>query len=139
MRRAIQFVEDEEDPVLTKELWDDLIQFSLADRAFLSGLLDYAGLYSVELPSRLIREIPNTMEITDLRSKLMRIVEDYRFQVTLQEGCLDAIETYFYREKTQYFRQQRAGRRATLPHGGWKGIAGRRVYVSANTNISIFI
>ena len=53
------------------------------------------------------------MEITDLRSKLMRIVEDYRFQVTLQEGCLDAIETYST-AKIQYFRQQRAGRRATF-------------------------
>ena len=136
VRRAIQFVEGVKDTVLVKELWNDLIKFSLAHKEFLTGMLDYAGLYSVELPSRLIREIPNTMEIAGLRSKLMRIVEDYRFQVKLQDGCLDVIETYFYREKTHYFRQQRAGRRATLPHGGWKRIAGRRVYVSAKGEVT---
>ena len=101
VRRAIQFVEDEEDPVLTKELWDDLITFSLAHRDFLTGMLDYAGLYSVELPSRLIREIPANMEIPDLRSKLVRILEDYRFQVSLQQSCRDCMETFYHRERAR--------------------------------------
>jgi len=112
VRRAIQFVESEKDSSLTKVLWDDLINFSLERKAFLNGMLDYAGLYSVELPSRLIREIPPDMEIDYLQHKLMSIMEDYRFQRSLQQGCRDTMETWYHRERTKLYQLQRKGRRA---------------------------
>ena len=112
VRRAIQFVESEKDSSLTKLLWDDLINFSLERKEFLNGMLDYAGLYSVELPSRLIREIPPDMEIDYLQHKLMCIMEDYRFQRSLQQGCRDTMETWYHRERTKLYQLQRKGRRA---------------------------
>ena len=120
VRRAIDFIEGERDSALTKELWDALIQHSLDHPAFLTGVLDYAGLSSVELPSRLIKEIPDRMEIVDLRRKLVKIVEDYRFQLALQQGCRETMETWFHRERARLYQMQRRGRRAvphTLPGG----------------------
>jgi len=49
-------------------------------------MLDYSSLYSVELPSRLIKEIPKKTDIDELRLKLIRIFDDYRFQLSLQQG-----------------------------------------------------
>jgi hypothetical protein len=117
VRRAIQFVESEKDSALTKVLWDDLITFSLEHKAFLNGMLDYAGLYSVELPSRLIREIPPHMEIDGLQHKLLGIMADYRFQRSLQEGCRDTMETWCHKERAKLYQLQRKGRRVVPVHG----------------------
>lgn len=111
VRRAIEFVEKEKDSALAKDLWDDLIKFSLENKDFLTGMLDYAGLYSVELPSRLISEIPANIEIQELRSKLMCIVDDYRFQLSVHLGCRDSMETWFHKERAELYQMQRRGRR----------------------------
>ena len=116
VRRAIGFIESEKDSALTKELWDDLIVFSLEHPAFLTGVLDYAGLSAIELPSRLIKEIPAQMEIHDLRQKLVKIIDDYRFQRSLHQSCRDAMETWFHHERAKLYQMQRRGRRA-VPSG----------------------
>jgi hypothetical protein len=123
VRRAIQFVEKEKDSALVKDLWDDVIKFSLGNKAFLTGMLEFAGLYSVELPSRVIREIPAEMDIPALRQKLISIVDDYRFQRCLHLGCRDSMETWYHRERAQLYQMQRRGRRS-LPSqvgGGFQG------------------
>lgn len=73
--RAIEFVEAHD-----KDLWYQLIEHSLRNEAFLSGLLDHAGVYDVDL-ARLVGEIPKGMHIPGLRDKLVKIISDYRFQV----------------------------------------------------------
>ncbi|CAM9149944.1 unnamed protein product [Pylaiella littoralis] len=73
--RAIEFVEAHD-----KDLWYRLIEHSLKNEAFLSGLLDHAGVYDVDL-ARLVAEIPKGMHIPGLRDKLVKIISDYHFQV----------------------------------------------------------
>lgn len=75
MPRAIEFVEAHD-----KDLWYRLIEHSLKNEAFLSDLLDHAGVYDVDL-ARLIAEIPKGMHIPGLRDKVVKIISDYRFQV----------------------------------------------------------
>ncbi|CAM9188326.1 unnamed protein product, partial [Laminaria digitata] len=73
--RAIEFVEAHD-----KDLWYRLIEHSLKNEAFLSDLLDHAGVYDVDL-ARLVAEIPKGMHIPGLRDKVVKIISDYRFQV----------------------------------------------------------
>lgn len=73
--RAIEFVEAHD-----KELWYLLIEHSLRNEVFLSGLLDHAGVYDVDL-ARLVAEIPKGMHIPGLRDKVVKIISDYHFQV----------------------------------------------------------
>lgn len=75
MPRAIEFVEAHD-----KDLWFRLIEHSLKNEAFLSDLLDHAGVYDVDL-ARLVAEIPKGMHIPRLRDKVVKIISDYRFQV----------------------------------------------------------
>lgn len=75
MPRAIEFVEAHD-----KELWYRVIEHSLKNEAFLSGLLDHAGVYDVDL-ARLVAEIPKGMHIPGLRDKVVKIISDYHFQV----------------------------------------------------------
>mmetsp|Transcript_83968 Transcript_83968/g.163216 ORF Transcript_83968/g.163216 Transcript_83968/m.163216 type:complete len:892 (-) Transcript_83968:12-2687(-) len=112
VHRAIQFIEKEKDSALAKDLWDDLIKFSLENKAFLTGMLDYAGLYSVELPSRLIREIPAKVDIPELRRKLICIIEEYRFQRSVHVSTALSMETRYHRERAQLYQTQRRGRRS---------------------------
>lgn len=82
MPRAIEFVEAHD-----KELWYQLIEHSLRNEAFLSGLLDHAGVYDVDL-ARLVAEIPKGMHIPGLRDKVVKIISDYRFQVSELSGLI---------------------------------------------------
>lgn len=82
MPRAIEFVEAHD-----KDLWYRLIEHSLKNEAFLSGLLDHAGVYDVDL-ARLIAEIPKGMHIPGLRDKVVKIISDYHFQVQVQRELL---------------------------------------------------
>ncbi|CAM9135694.1 unnamed protein product [Discosporangium mesarthrocarpum] len=79
--RAIEFVESHD-----KELWYQLVDYSLRNEAFLSDLLDHAGVYNVDL-ARLIAEVPHGMRVTGLRDKLVKIISDYHFQVSMHKLC----------------------------------------------------
>ena len=91
-----------------------MIKFSHQRPNFLTGMLDYSSLYSVELPSRLIKEIPQKTDIDELRLKLIRIFDDYRFQLSLQQGTREIMETWFFKERTRFQQMQRRGRRVDL-------------------------
>ncbi|CAM9300899.1 unnamed protein product, partial [Ectocarpus sp. 13 AM-2016] len=75
--RAIEFVEAHD-----KDLWYRLIEHSLKSETFLSGLLDHAGVYDVDL-ARLVAEIPKGMHIPGLRDKVVKIISDYHFQTEI--------------------------------------------------------
>lgn len=55
--QAIEFIEPQNDD----ELWEDLIDYSMKNPRFVSGLLEHIGAY-VD-PVRLIKRIPNGMEV----------------------------------------------------------------------------
>lgn len=82
VRRAIEFVEENED----EGLWEDLINQTLHHPEYLSDLLEDVGSHVVDMP-KLIRQIPNEMEIPHLRDKVRKILADQMLQVSLRTGC----------------------------------------------------
>ena len=62
-----------------KELWEDLIAFSIDKPDFITGLLNNIGTH-VD-PIILIRKIRSGMKIPGLRDSLVRILQDYNLQV----------------------------------------------------------
>ena len=74
--KAIDFCKEHSD----KELWDDLISFSIDKPSFITGLLHNVGTHID--PIILIRQIRDGMEIPGLRDSLVRIMQDYNLQVS---------------------------------------------------------
>ena len=72
-------------------------------------MLDYAGNYNVELPARLVAEIPDGMEVKGMRGKLLNIVSDYRFQLTLHRGCIKSLEADCLLLQQRQYHMQRRG------------------------------
>ncbi|CAH1788445.1 unnamed protein product [Owenia fusiformis] len=79
--RAIDFCKEHHD----KELWEDLISYSIDKPAFITGLLNNIGTH-VD-PIILIQKIEQGMEIPGLRDSLVKILQDYNLQISLREGC----------------------------------------------------
>lgn len=80
VNQAIEFCKRHND----KDLWDDLINFSLNKPEYIIGLLNNVGTH-VD-PVDLINRIPNGVKIKGLRDALVKILQDYRVQVSLLEG-----------------------------------------------------
>ncbi|KAG0200623.1 Vacuolar protein sorting-associated protein 41 [Mortierella sp. GBA30] len=81
VERAINFAKEQNDD----DLWEDLLKYSMDKPHFIRGLLQNVG---TEIdPIRLIRRIPNGLEIPDLRPALMKILQDFNLQMSLREGC----------------------------------------------------
>ncbi|CAG0890895.1 unnamed protein product [Cyprideis torosa] len=80
VKQAVEFCKECNDP----DLWDDLINFSLQEPSYITELLHNIGTH-VD-PLRLVRRIPMGMAIDGLRDALVKILLDYKLQLSLQEG-----------------------------------------------------
>jgi len=78
--QAIEFCKRHND----KDLWEDLIQFSLNKQEYIIGLLNNVGTH-VD-PVQLINRIPNGVKIKGLRDALVKILQDYQVQLSLLKG-----------------------------------------------------
>ena len=81
IHRAIEFCKEYDDPAL----WDNLIDYSIDKPYFINVLLHHIGTH-VD-PRILIQKIQHGQEIPGLRDSLVRILQDYHLQISLQEGC----------------------------------------------------
>jgi hypothetical protein len=81
IHRAIDFCKEYDD----RELWDNLIDYSIDKPYFINVLLHNIGTY-VD-PRVLIQRIQEGQEIPGLRDSLVQILQDYHLQISLQEGC----------------------------------------------------
>jgi hypothetical protein len=87
VKRAITFVESQ-DRDSKRELWDDLIQYSLGNEHFMAGLLEHAGELATELNlAKLVDQIPPRMQLEGLKEKLVKINHDHSLQLALRKGC----------------------------------------------------
>lgn len=94
VQQAIEFCKKHND----KDLWEDLIQFSLNKPDYIIGLLNNIGTH-VD-PVDLINRVPNGVKIKGLRDAVVKILQDYRVQLSLLEGtkkimsgdCLNLME-----------------------------------------------
>ena len=80
VNQAIEFCKRHND----KDLWEDLIKYSLNKPEYIIGLLNNIGTH-VD-PVDLINRIPNGVTIKGLRDALVKILSDYRVQISLLEG-----------------------------------------------------
>lgn len=79
--QAIDYAKEHDD----EELWDDLLKYSSDKPAFLKGLLESAGSHLA--PARVIRAIPNGLEIPGLKHSIIQTLQDYNLQMSLRRGC----------------------------------------------------
>ncbi|CAH0481510.1 unnamed protein product [Peronospora belbahrii] len=80
INQAIQFVQDNDEG-----LWDYLIDLSLTSKKNVEELLKFASQHKID-PIRLIRKVPDDMEIENLKQKLIVIITNYRLQQNLCVG-----------------------------------------------------
>ncbi|GAO48783.1 hypothetical protein G7K_2952-t1 [Saitoella complicata NRRL Y-17804] len=81
VERAIEFAKAQDD----KELWDDLLNYSMDKPEFIRGLLENAG--TTLNPIVLVKRIPEGLEIPGLKASLMKVLHDHELQVSLAVGC----------------------------------------------------
>ncbi|CAH0494138.1 unnamed protein product [Peronospora farinosa] len=80
INQAIQFVQDHDEG-----LWDYLIDMSLTSKNNVEELMKFASQHKID-PIKLIRKIPDDMEIDNLKQKLIVIISNYRLQQNLCVG-----------------------------------------------------
>ncbi|CAM9127471.1 unnamed protein product, partial [Ectocarpus fasciculatus] len=83
--KAIEFVEEHDDG--SHVLWDQIIGFSVNHRGFLLHLLDAIGNISSINPLQLVSKIPTGLELPGLKQRIIKILKQYEFQVTMKEIC----------------------------------------------------
>lgn len=77
---AISFAKEQND----KDLWDDLLEYSMDKPKFIRGLLEEVG--TAIDPIELVKKIPEGLEIQGLRDGILRMVREYELQNSISEG-----------------------------------------------------
>ncbi|XP_023235855.1 vacuolar protein sorting-associated protein 41 homolog isoform X2 [Centruroides sculpturatus] len=103
IKKAVEFCKDHDD----KELWEDLIKYSLDKPQFIKYLLENIGTH-VD-PIMLIKEIENDLQIEGLQDSLVKILQDYHLQVSLREGCNKILVSDCYSLLEKLNLQQKRG------------------------------
>lgn len=78
--QAIAFAKDQGD----KSLWDELVEYSMSKPRFILGLLQEVG--TAVDPIRLVRRIPEGVEIKGLKEGVMKLLKEYELQASISEG-----------------------------------------------------
>ena len=95
---AIEFCKEHQD---NAELWEDLIIYSKRNPEFVCKLLDHVGLIEPDKlnPVTLVNEIETGLEFPEelkLKESVRQILLDYKLQITLQESCMQILDTDCY-------------------------------------------
>lgn len=78
--QAISFAKTQND----RELWNDLLDYSMDKPRFIRGLLEEVG--TAIDPVTLVRRIPEGLEVEGLKSGLSKILKEYELQYSISEG-----------------------------------------------------
>ena len=78
--QAIAFAKEQNDA----GLWDDLLDYSMNKPSFIRGLLEEVG--TAIDPIKLVRRIPEGLEIEGLKQGLQRMMKEYEIQFSISEG-----------------------------------------------------
>lgn len=81
VQQAIEFCKTQND----KELWNDLLDYSMDKPTFVLGLLENVG--TAIDPITLIRRIPEGLEVVGLKEGLVKILHEYELTSSISEGC----------------------------------------------------
>jgi len=78
--QAIAFAKSQDD----KDLWEDLLDYSMDKPRFIRGLLEEVG--TAINPITLVRRIPEGLAIEGLREGLSRMIKEYEIQHSISSG-----------------------------------------------------
>jgi hypothetical protein len=104
VRKAIDFAKEQDDP----DLWEDLLDYSMDKPSFICGLLEQVGT-SIN-PIKLVRRIPEGLEIAGLREGIRHIMKEHEIQYSISEGV------------ARVLRSEVAAAQADLRNGQRKGV-----------------
>ncbi len=78
--QAITFAKSQND----KDLWNDLLEYSMDKPRFICGLLEEVG--TAIDPVTLVRRIPEGLQIEGLKDGLSKMLKEYELQYSISEG-----------------------------------------------------
>lgn len=81
VHKAIEFAKEQDDA----DLWDDLLNYSMDKPSFIRGLLEQAG--TAIDPIKLVRRIPEGLEIQGLREGLTHMMKEHEIQYSISSGA----------------------------------------------------
>ncbi|KAF2427741.1 hypothetical protein EJ08DRAFT_651324 [Tothia fuscella] len=84
---AISFAKEQND----KDLWNDLLDYSMDKPRFIRGLLEEVG--TAINPIELVRRIPEGLEIEGLREGIGKMVREYEIQASISEGVAKVLRS----------------------------------------------
>ncbi|KAK9478037.1 hypothetical protein V1514DRAFT_352660 [Lipomyces japonicus] len=87
VEQAIQFAKTQDD----KELWADLVDYSMDKPKFIRGLLEQAG--TAIDPITLVRRIKEGMAIEGLKPALQRILREHELTLSIAQGASAVVRT----------------------------------------------
>lgn len=108
VKKAVDFVSKQNDD----ELWEYLIANSMNENEFISELLEHIGGH-VD-PLRIIKRIPPGLQIPKLRDRLVKIISDYKLEMSLREGCNEILKADSVELVEKYVKGQRRGVRVGM-------------------------
>ncbi|KAL1123338.1 hypothetical protein AAG570_002423 [Ranatra chinensis] len=89
------------------ELWEDLISYSLSTQSFIIYLLKRIGTYID--PRILVERIESHMKIPGLKDALVKMLQDYSLQVSVQEGFKEILVLDYYNLHHRLVSMQQRG------------------------------
>ncbi|PYH93292.1 vacuolar assembly protein [Aspergillus ellipticus CBS 707.79] len=85
--QAIRFAKSQNE----RDLWEDLLDYSMDKPRFIHGLLVEAGT-SID-PIKLVRRIPSGLEIEGLREGLTRMIREHDLQASISHGAAKVLQS----------------------------------------------
>ena len=124
---AIEFCKEHQD---NPELWEDLIIYSKNNPEFVCKLLDHVGLIEPDKlnPATLVKKIEPGLRFPEelkLKESVRQILLDYKLQITLQESCMEILDSDCYNLTCR--RVKMAQRGVRVRNGEYCGICKRKL------------
>lgn len=111
--QAIEFAQVQRD----RDLWNDLINYSMNKPEFIASLLTHHVLLQQEDLLRVIQEIPEGIEIPSLKDIMLQILEDNEASLSLSNGALEIIKGEAQRYSDELHKLWRAGHIVDMASG----------------------
>lgn len=103
VHKAIEFAKEQDDT----DLWDDLLNYSMDKPSFIRGLLEQAG--TAIDPIRLVRRIPEGLEIQGLREGLTHMMKEHEIQYSISSGAARVLRSEVATAQNDLRTRQRKG------------------------------
>lgn len=108
--QAISFAKQQDD----KDLWNDLLDYSMDKPRFIRGLLEEVG--TAIDPVTLVRRIPEGLEIDGLREGLSRMMQEHEIQYSISSGVARVLRGEVATAQTTLRAGQRKGVKFDVIH-----------------------